>query len=284
MAIPEPDLPIYTIHQYREDFFKVVMFKVNRSAMRFFPETEEHEHYDSKLSSAFSRARSNVLQYGLCNDWQYFFTGTIDKNKFDRFDLDTYYKSLSQWIRDERKRTGSQISFLLVPEHHKDGAWHIHGLISNLPDTELEQFTAPAPEKLILGHFLNWPRYQHKFGFCSLAPIRDPIATAFYISKYVSKDFSRRADDLGKHLYFHSRPLKKAQKASEVYAYSRQLDEICTHDYEFCKTGMCQAPWYFPYAHEGADFPTIDLIPADPLPSFDPSFIDPFYEQIQMDW
>ena len=169
----EQESPVYTIHQYREDFFKVVMFKGNRSAIRLG--TEEHEHYDNKLDAAFSRARSMVLQYGLSNNWDYFFTGTLDQTKFDRFDLDVYYSALSQWIRDKRKQYQSKIQFLLVPEHHKNGAWHIHGLISNLPDSYLLKFPDTAPEKLRLGNFLNWPDYQSKFGFCSLAPIRDPI-------------------------------------------------------------------------------------------------------------
>ena len=59
-----------------------------------------------------------VLQYALCNPWDYFFTGTIDRTKFNRFDLATYQSRLSQFIRDKRKKYHSQIQFLLVPEHH----------------------------------------------------------------------------------------------------------------------------------------------------------------------
>lgn len=282
--------PLYSIHQYQENLFKVVAFKGSRSSIKMY--VDEHEHYDNKLAAAFSRARSLVLQYGLCNEWKWFFTGTIDKDKFDRYDLDTYYSSLSQWIRDERKRTKSQISFLLIPEQHKrtKGTWHIHGMIGNLPDSETELFTKNTripgrkrvPKKLIDGGYYNWPRYQEKFGFCSLGLIRDPIATAFYVSKYVSKDLSERSGDVGKHLYFHSRPLKKAQKASDIYCPSVQLDKICEeHDYQFCKVGMVQAPWDFPYRFEGADFDVIDLNAA-PVEEFDPATIDPFYEQMEI--
>lgn len=75
------------------------------------------------------------------------------------------------------------------------------------------------------------------FGFCSLAPIRDPIATAYYITKYISKDLSQRGSDLGQHLYFHSRPLRKAFKASDVYLYNRPLDELCIKS-EYLKIGL----------------------------------------------
>ena len=73
---------------------------------------------------------------------------------------------------------------------------------------------------MVNSDYMNWPDYQQKFGFCSLGPVKHPIATAFYITKYVSKDLSLRGKDVGKHLYFHSRPLKKAEHASNVYFYN----------------------------------------------------------------
>ena len=280
--------PLYTIHQYSEDIYKVVAFKGNRDPDRVFVrDREEERHNDTKLDSNFSRARSMVLQYALCNPWEYFFTGTLDRAKLDRYDLDSYAGTLMQFIRDKRKKYSAKFQVLLVPEHHQDGAWHIHGLVHGLPDSVLCPFAPPAPKKLIKGGFFNWPDYMQKFGFCSLAPIRDPIATAFYISKYVSKELARRGGDLGKHLYFHSRPLRKAEKASDVYLYNPGLDECCTHDYDFCKTGMVSGvPWTFPYQWDGAEAaseePLIPPAPLAPSPDFKPWTIDPFYEQTKI--
>ena len=42
---------------------------------------------------------------------------------------------------------------------------------------------------------------------------------------YVSKELSLRGKDVGKHLYFHSRPLKKAEHASNVYFYNPGLPD-----------------------------------------------------------
>ena len=213
--------PVYSIHQFRDDMFKIVAFKGRRDPDAIFlRDRETEQHYDVKLDSNFSRARSMVLQYALCNPWDYFFTGTLDQLKFDRYDLDAYASRLMQFIRDKRKKYNASFQVLLVPERHKDGAWHIHGLVNGLPDAALTSFEPPAPRHLIENGFLNWPDYMNKFGFCSLAPIRDPVATAFYITKYISKDISQRSSDLGKHLYFHSRPLRKSEKASDVYYYN----------------------------------------------------------------
>lgn len=282
--------PLYSIHQYRQDVYKVVAFKGNRNPdFVRVRDREQDQHYDNKLNEAFCRAKSMVLQYALCNPWDYFFTGTLDQRKFNRYGLDAYQEKLSQFIRDMRKAYGTQIQFLLVPEQHQDGAWHIHGLLSGLPPSAVRKFQPPEPRDLVHSDYLNWPDYMNKFGFCSLGQITSPVATAFYITKYVSKELSQRGGDVGKHLYFHSRPLKKAEKASDVYYYNRGLDGYCIHDHEFCKTGMVQqAPWYFPYQWDGAeavDVQSLDPPPPQllPEPAFNPWRIDPFYEQQKME-
>ena len=277
--------PLYSIHRYREDIYKVVAFKGVRDSEFVKPHNkEDDQHYDTKLNEAFCRAKSMVLQYALCNPWDFFFTGTLDPAKFNRYDLDSFQQRLSQFIRDKRKAYGTQLSFLLVPEQHKDGAWHMHGLISGIPESALRRFRPPEPQKLVESDYLNWPDYMQKFGFCSLGPIRHPVATSFYISKYVSKELSQRGGDLGKHLYFHSRPLDKAVHVSDVYIYNSGLDAVCVHDHEFCKTGMVQdAPWYFPYDWDGMelceDKPFQAACKLEPESDFCPSEIDPFYEQ-----
>ena len=289
--------PLYTIHRYRDDIYKVVKFKGERNPdSTFLREPDEDQHNEEKLDCNFSRARSMVLQYALCNPWQYFFTGTLDPEKWDRKSLTPFMSRLSQKIRDWRKDYGFKLDVLLVPEQHKDGSWHVHGLINNLPDYCIGSFYRLNlssiglgwlyPLKLVEGDFLNWYDFCLEFGYCSLAPIKDPIATAFYITKYVSKDLSQRKDDLSQHLYFHSRPLKKAEKASDVYLYNPGLDSYCTQDHDFCKTGMVEdATWHFPYDWEGWDAECEPLYPPEPLqidPAFRPSMIDPYYEQLKI--
>ena len=178
---------MYSIHRYTDEIYKVVAFKGHRDP-DFACLREEAQHYDTKLDNSFSRARSMVLQYALCNPWDYFFTGTLDQRLADRYNLDRYAKRLMQFIRDKRKKYNASFQVLLVPELHQDGAWHIHGLIYSLPASALRPFRYPEPQKLIDGGFLNWPDYQRAFGFCSLAPIRDRVATAYYVTKYIIED------------------------------------------------------------------------------------------------
>lgn len=282
--------PLYTIHQYREDMFKVVRFKGNRDPDRIRWPSDQKVN-DEKLDSNFSRARSMVLQYALCNPWEWFFTGTLDATKFDRFNLDGFMLALSQFVRDKRKVYDAKFQVLLIPEHHKDGATHVHGMIYGLPEEVTPAFLPPAPWKLVKGGFHDWPDYRKKFGYCSLGRIRDPIATAYYITKYITKDLNQRVGDLGKHLYFHSRPLQKSLPVSDVFCYEDKLEEVCTQDYDFCKVGMVRdAPWWFPYQFQYSvdrgmdqlDPPAVPQLIRDPLEGFDSSTIEPDIEQLSL--
>lgn len=289
-------LPAYSIHQYTEEIYKVVAWKGCRDPdIIRVRDRENEQHNDTKLDNNLSRARSMVLQYALCNPWEYFFTGTLDPDKWRRDDLDTFMRDFQQKIRDWRKEYGFKLDVLLVPERHQDGMWHVHGLINNLPSYYTSNFywlplpslhMTPYPLKLCHGEYRSWPDFQDRYGYCSLGVIRDPVATAYYVTKYIGKDMAQRAGDLGKHLYFHSRPLKKAEKASDVYLYQPELDKLCTEDYDFCRVGMVEdAHWSFPYMWDGVDFPEDALFPAalkDPLAEFDPRSIDPTYEQMKI--
>lgn len=87
--------PVHSIHEYGHGIYKVVTFKGVRDPDNvYFRNGEDAQHYDNKLDNSFSRARNMVLQYALCNPWDYFFTGTIDRAKFNRFDLATYQSRL----------------------------------------------------------------------------------------------------------------------------------------------------------------------------------------------
>lgn len=69
--------PVHSIHEYGHGIYKVVTFKGVRDPDNvYFRNGEDAQHYDNKLDNSFSRARNMVLQYALCNPWDYFFTGT----------------------------------------------------------------------------------------------------------------------------------------------------------------------------------------------------------------
>lgn len=250
----------YCIYKYTDQIYKVIKFKCTEISLRL-EDRAESKHYETKLDNSISRTRKLLLEKALCNPWEWFCTLTIDKSKYDRYNLKAFYKDFSQWLRDYRKK-GYKIDYLLVPELHKDNAWHLHGFFSGLP--ELESFSAmrkrgiKVPDYLVFSEFFNWSAYQDKFGFCSFGRIKSPIRSAFYISKYITKDHDRMVTDLGAKMFYSSQGLNKAVTHGEVYGHSDFLDSFLQQEYQFCSVGMTkvsnQQSWHFAFEEQGFEF------------------------------
>ena len=81
------------------------------------------------------RARVAVRDLGLCNDWSYFVTLTLDRRKVNRYDAAEVVHKMKSWLDNRVRRDG--LRYVLVPEHHKDGAIHFHGFFNDaLPVTD----------------------------------------------------------------------------------------------------------------------------------------------------
>lgn len=229
------------------------------------------QHSGEKLANSISRTRRLILEYALANDWDYFITMTLDKEKGNRFDLEGWRKRFSEWLKYRRKEYGLKVDFILVPEQHGDGAWHAHGLIRGLDVRELEKLSdledfGPGelcsfeamdklgyktahgkrlPRKLITSGYLNWPAFQEAFGYVSLGPLKCKEAACFYVTKYITKDLARCVSTVGAHMYWKTAGLNKPQDFGEFYDRSSYIDSLLVNKYEFCATGfvMPQEGW-----------------------------------------
>lgn len=175
-----------------------------------------------RLNESICRTRSLVRQYCLCNDWDYFCTFTISPDKWDRFDLKTFYKSFSKYINNinNRRNDDGKLLYLLIPEQHKNGAWHFHGLMTGIPS-----------HFLVINEngFLDWPLLKTRFGFCSLSPVRDHIAVAYYITKYISKDMFVTPLPSHSRILLCSHGLKRATSLLRLYGFPKN----CGIDWQY---------------------------------------------------
>lgn len=77
------------------------------------------------------RAQTKIYDYIMCNhDLDMFCTWTLNADKLDRYDYATATRKLGQWLDNRVRRNG--LKYIIVPELHKDGAVHYHGLINNV--------------------------------------------------------------------------------------------------------------------------------------------------------
>lgn len=174
---------------------------------------------DKKLDNNICRARTRIFEYAICNEFDYFVTLTLNKQYLDRYDLKEYIKKLGQFIRDYRKKYNADIQYLLIPEKHTDGAWHMHGLMKGIPKEHLS---------LNKYGYKDWEEYSKRFGYISIDEVKNEIAVSKYITKYISKsiDTGRGVTEKESKLYYCSRGLKKPIKIHEGTLTSYQLNNI----------------------------------------------------------
>lgn len=75
------------------------------------------------------RARTQVRDLALSNEFRFFVTLTLDGTKVDRYDVRAITRKLNQWLDNAVRRHG--LKYVLVPELHKDGAVHFHGFFND---------------------------------------------------------------------------------------------------------------------------------------------------------
>lgn len=200
---------VYTVKQYGEHTVKIAYCSTIREKgwETERPYSSKTSANTDKLDNNLSRAKQTVKEYALCNPWDYWCTFTIDAQKYDRYNLDTFKKEFKEFLHNYNRRCPdeSKVRYLLVPEQHKDGAWHLHGFIKGIKSEDI--YTNKHG-------YLTWKQYEKKFGYISMDIIKDMDRAASYILKYMTKDPGKNVSELNKHMYYASNGL---QKAVELY-------------------------------------------------------------------
>ena len=216
----------WTLYQYGEGF-KVVYLKYggeslgNRS-LRAKPLSANEK--EKRLSQSISRTKSTIFELAFCNEFSHFCTFTQNEEFVcDRFDLSTFRKDLAQFVRNQNRGRNEKIKYLFVPEQHKNGAWHMHGLVGGLTAADLREFTLKErlPNKirqqLKKGEKVyNWEKYSKKFGFFTATDIKSHEACAKYVTKYITKDVAENAIKHGQHMFFASQGLRRREIVHRV--------------------------------------------------------------------
>lgn len=135
------------------------------------------------LERARRRARAKVRRLALANEFRWFVTLTLDKEKIDRYDEKLIVRRMSQWCSNQVKRRG--LKYILVPEHHKDGAIHFHGFFNDV----LEAVDSGKTDKN--GHKIyNLPQWT--YGFTTAIELYGEYSCAVaYVVKYIGKDCAK---------------------------------------------------------------------------------------------
>ncbi len=125
------------------------------------------------------QSRDKIFDLAIMNEWTHFVTLTLDGEKIDRYDVDQVRKKVRKWLEHAVSR--KNLRYILIPEYHKDGAIHFHGLFFG-DLTYLDSGKKDKQGRPLL-NIKEW-----RLGFSSAVRLDgNSIAISRYITKYITK-------------------------------------------------------------------------------------------------
>lgn len=165
-----------------DGFERLEDFDENKCLSKSANQEEPQVHDDAaNIQRARRRALKALQDHVYANpDLDCFVTLTLDQTKIDRYDYKAVIKRMNAWLCNAVQRRG--LKYVIVPELHKDGAIHFHGLTNNVWRT-----TDSGLKSRSGGAILNIDDY--KLGFSTLVHIdENREAVCRYVTKYITKD------------------------------------------------------------------------------------------------
>ena len=129
------------------------------------------------------RAKTKLRDLCRCNRFDLFFTLTLDQQRVDRYSYSEVYRKLRVWLDNRVRRRG--LKYVLVAEHHKDGAIHFHGLCTDV--LRREDSGHKDSRGRVVWHLPEWT-----LGYTTAVLLDGDYArVCSYISKYITKGSDR---------------------------------------------------------------------------------------------
>ena len=160
---------------------------------------------DDRLRS-MRRARAKLRRLALSNEFDWFVTLTLNKDRVDRHDPKAIMQRMNRWLDNMVRRHG--LRYALVPERHKDGAFHFHGFFAGHGLQAVDSGTISLPgeksprrpadeaqraEWLAAGGHIVYNLPQWDLGFTTALELYGTYSAAVgYVCKYIGKQDGER--------------------------------------------------------------------------------------------
>ena len=163
-----------------------------------------------------------IYDISRCNSWDLFVTLTFDPKKVDSFNYDDVTKKLQNWLIVMR-RNNNNLKYIIVPELHKSGRFHFHGLFANCDGLKLVDSGERDSKGNIIYNIDNY-----KLGFTTATKVINTDAVNKYIAKYVTKDLFKNT--MYKRRYWASKNCNKPtvkESFVDIDEIIKKLDNRC---------------------------------------------------------
>lgn len=174
------------------------------------------EKLERSRNESVRRSKTKLYRYARANKWDYFLTLTFNETYVDRYDLQDISKITTTWFNGQRKRNAPDLKYLIVPEQHKNGAWHLHGLVSNIDNIRLSKSGKKTNKNLDIYNLSGF-----KYGFTTATTVIDSNAVSKYVTKYITKELCDITK--GKKRYWCSRNLELGEEDKFLFTYNDKL-------------------------------------------------------------
>lgn len=186
-------------------------FKIKKTSFDIFKGISKDSRHNGKLSNEkkeelnkeyLKHTKTQILDLALNNQdkWEYFLTLTFNDVELGGYTHEKAIKKLCNWLIVQR-RNNPNMYYLIVPEFHKSGRLHFHGLVGNVPNWKLEEARHNGKLIRVNGKQI-YNLINYKLGFSTISFIQDKQKVSNYISKYVTKEL---IDLKNKKRYWYSR-------------------------------------------------------------------------------
>lgn len=164
-------------------------------------ELKEEARRQESYRISRNRTIHSIYDIARSNPWEWFLTFTFDGKKVDRYDYAECTKKFSKWLNN-MKRICPDMKYICVPEQHKDGAFHFHGLFSDIDGLRFVFSGKLDKQGRCIYNIGNY-----HFGWTTGTRVEDFHRASSYLCKYITKDLC--AVTSGKKRYWASRNVSR---------------------------------------------------------------------------
>lgn len=202
--------PVNDIVKEYPRMYKLTFFNKPRDFVSYPKEekvksSKPFEDSDDSIQKSISRSRAMIFDYVKCNDFDMFVTFTFDPEKVNRYNMTHCFSQMQKWLWSQQRKHDGELRYIIVPEHHKDGAIHFHALMGGLKH-QLKKTNVISRKSGKRVYNLT----QFTYGFTNVQRLDDDKQkTTAYICKYIGKEFD---NVVNRRRYWASKNLEKPVK------------------------------------------------------------------------
>jgi hypothetical protein len=170
------------------------------------------KQFKSNLNS-LNRTKNKIYDICKSEHWEYFVTLTFNKQKVDRYNYKEITELLTKWL-DNQKHKYPGIKYIIVPELHKDGGYHFHGLMNEIQVKQATNYyTGKSLKDKKQRQIYNLTDYN--IGWSTATQISDTKKASAYITKYITKELLARTK--GKKRYWRTKNIQEPIEQKQYF-------------------------------------------------------------------